>query len=206
MNMIAVERVQVGPIQTNCYRVKCPATGYTLVIDPGDDPLLVGEGLTRLDCIVYTHGHFDHVCGAAPLIRKYSPGTLIHEGDSEMLARASRAASEWGFSGEQPPPVEGFLRDGEELRAGELRFTVMHTPGHSPGSVCIHGHGVLFSGDTLFAGSIGRTDLPGSSMADMKKSLARLIAAVDDDTVVYPGHGPSTTISRERKTNPFLRH
>ncbi len=205
MSRIAVERVQVGPIQTNCYRVMCPVTGYTLIIDPGDDPEVTGEGLARLDCIAYTHGHFDHVCGAAPLIRRYSPRTLIHEGDREMLARASRAASEWGFYGEQPPPAEDFLRDGDELHAGELCFTVIHTPGHSPGSLCLYGHGVLFSGDTLFAGSIGRTDLPGSSMADMNRSLVRLFAAVDDDTVVYPGHGPSTTISRERKTNPFLQ-
>ncbi len=120
MSRIAVERVQVGPIQTNCYRVMCPVTGYTLIIDPGDDPEVTGEGLARLDCIAYTHGHFDHVCGAAPLIRRYSPRTLIHEGDREMLARASRAASEWGFYGEQPPPAEDFLRDGDELHAGEL--------------------------------------------------------------------------------------
>lgn len=205
MDSIAVEKVQVGPIQTNCYRVKCTVTGYTLVIDPGDDPLLTGKGLSRLDCIVYTHGHFDHVCGAASLIRKYSPRTLIHSADCEMMAGASRAASQWGFSGEQPPPPGGFLHHGEELQAGDLRFSVIHTPGHSPGSICLYGHGVLFSGDTLFAGSIGRTDLPGSSSFDMERSLIRLLTAVDDHTKVYPGHGPSTTVSRERKTNPFLR-
>ena len=205
MSRPSVIRIEAGPIMTNCYVLTCPSTGEVLVIDPGDDADMLAEGLSRVDALVYTHGHFDHCGAAAGLIRRFSPVTMIHAEDVPLLASASRAASQWGFSVEQPPPPDRELADGDMVSAGEMTFRVIHTPGHSPGSICLYGHGLLFSGDTLFAGSIGRTDLPGSSAAGMEASLKSLLSAVAGDTVVYPGHGPSTSMDLERSGNPFLQ-
>jgi hydroxyacylglutathione hydrolase len=194
----------VGCIETNCYIIKCPETGAVIIIDPGDDSRLIEEGLTQINTIVYTHGHFDHVGGAAGLLESFNAETMIHSGDAEMLAGASLHAVEWGFRIKQPPPPSGILRNGDTIKAGSMQFEVIHTPGHSKGSICLKGHGFLFSGDTLFAGSIGRTDLPGSSERDMHVSLLHVVSKLDDNLLVYPGHGPSTTILREKRSNPFL--
>lgn len=201
---LTLRRTVVGPVQTNCYTITCTATGSVLVIDPGDESALIRTTLSRVDSIVYTHGHFDHVGGACALIEEFSPGTCIHRDDGLMLGKAGAAAREWGFCICQPPPAGTLLQNGDMVRAGELCFTVMHSPGHSPGSICLLGHGLLFTGDTLFAGSIGRTDLPGSSDSSMTGSLKKLLSLPDDSVKVYPGHGPSTTLALEKRTNPFL--
>ncbi len=200
-----VRKVVVGPIQTNCYVVECPETGAVLLIDPGDDSSMINEYLARLDLVIYTHGHFDHVGGASDLIKSYSPTSMIHSEDVEIMGSAESHAGEWGFSIKQPPAVDRILEDGDILKVGNLVFSILHTPGHSNGSICIKGHGLLFSGDTLFAGSIGRTDLPQSSPEKMKKTMKQVIAELDDSIVVLPGHGPSSTMKNEKRNNPFLR-
>lgn len=204
MNKPSVRVIEVGPIGTNCYVLTCPATGAVLVIDPGEEPELISRGLSRIDTMVYTHGHFDHSGGAAWLVKKFSPVTMIHKADVFLLEIASRAAREWGFNVSQPPESDVELADGDKIGSGEMSFSVIHTPGHSPGSICLHGHGMMFSGDTLFRGSIGRTDLPGSSDAQMALSLKRIVTLAAPDTLVYPGHGPSTTLRQELDENPFL--
>lgn len=200
-----VKRIEVGPVATNCYILSCPVTGSVIVIDPGDEPDIISEYLTRIDVIVYTHGHFDHSGGASELIRRFSPVTMIHHLGTPMLAIAGRAGAQWGFPVEQPPAPMKELRHGDSISSGDMRFKVIHTPGHSPGSICIYGHGLLFSGDTLFSGSIGRTDLPGSSSMDIRKSLALIINQVSPGAIVYPGHGPETTLQNEIRTNPYLQ-
>ncbi len=200
-----VRTIVVGAIQTNCYVVKCPETGAVLVIDPGDDHIAIEDGLSRVDTIIYTHGHFDHAGGAAGLIRRFAPQTMIHSADVEILASAAVHAGEWGFRIQQPPPPDRLLEDGDQISVGGLTFRIVHTPGHSRGSVCIAGCGLLFSGDTLFAGSIGRTDLPQSSPEEMKNTLKHIVAHFDPRLIVYPGHGPSSTMEEEKRSNAFLR-
>lgn len=204
MNRPSVRKLEVGPIGTNCYFVTCPVTGAVLVIDPGDDTQLLSSELLRVDAIVYTHGHFDHCGAGAGLVRKFSPATMIHSADSGLMAEASRSARQWGFNITQPPAAGIQLADGDKVETGDMAFAVIHTPGHSRGSICLYGHGMLFSGDTLFRGSMGRTDLPGSSHSDMETSLKRIASTVSSDTEVYPGHGPATTMERELAENPFL--
>lgn len=200
-----VKKTVVGPIQTNCYTVRCPETGKVLVIDPGADSRILDQELEQVDCIIYTHGHFDHVGGAVSLIRRFSPETMIHREDAEMLSGAAVHAAEWGFMIQQPPSPHRLLHNGDTVNVGALSFRILHTPGHSGGSICISGHGLVFSGDTLFAGSVGRTDLPGSSPAKMRESLENMVVLFDDDMVVHPGHGSSSTIGNEKRHNPFLQ-
>lgn len=200
-----VKKIVVGPIQTNCYVVECPETGAVLVIDPGDDPSVINECLSRLDLVIYTHGHFDHVGGAFDLIKRYSPISMIHSEDVEIMSSAELHAREWGFSIQQPPSVDRLLKDGDSVNVGNLVFSILHTPGHSHGSICIKGYGLLFSGDTLFAGSVGRTDLPQSSPEKMKMTMKNIIAKQEDSIVVFPGHGPASTMKNEKRNNPFLR-
>jgi glyoxylase-like metal-dependent hydrolase (beta-lactamase superfamily II) len=200
-----VKKTVVGPIQTNCYTIRCPETGKVLVIDPGADSSVLDQELDRVDCIVYTHGHFDHVGGASGLIRRFSPETMIHLEDVEMLSSAVVHAAEWGGMIQQPPPPHRLLHHGDTVDVGVLSFSIIHTPGHSGGSICISGHGLVFSGDTLFAGSVGRTDLPGSSPSKMRDSLKNRVMLFDDNLAVLPGHGPPSTMGKEKKHNPFLK-
>lgn len=205
MNKPVIHTSVVGPVQTNCYTVTCPESGAVLLIDPGDDPDTLLGMSERTDMIVYTHGHFDHVGGASGILASRTPETLLFKADLEMFQHAEEVADELGFSITQPPDPAFFLTDDEIIQCGNLFFRVIHTPGHSPGSICLYGHGVLFSGDTLFEGSIGRTDLPGSSREDMNNSLVKLFRQIPDDTEVYPGHGTYTTIASEKELNPYIR-
>ncbi len=200
-----VSTIVVGGIQTNCYVVKCPETGAVLVIDPGDDHALIEKGLTGIDTIIYTHGHFDHVGASAILIKRFAPETMIHRSDADVMASAASHGAEWGFNIQQPPPPDRFVKEGDSVAVGKMTFLIKHTPGHSRGSICIEGHGLLFSGDTLFAGSAGRTDLPGSSPEEMRNTLKRIAMHFDSKLVVYPGHGPATTMEDEKRKNPFLK-
>lgn len=200
-----VRSIIMGPIETNCWIIGCPVRREAMVVDPGGTTenlpgTLKAMGIDRIPLVVNTHGHFDHVWGNAEL----GVDTAIHRLDAPMLPLAPGAGASWGFTVPEPPPPARMLNDGDRIRTGDLVFTVLHTPGHSPGSICLLGHGLLLSGDTLFQGSAGRTDLPGGDEYTMRNTLARVILSLDDSLRVLPGHGPETTMRREKNRNPFL--
>lgn len=202
-----VDWVTVGPFQENCYLLGDPASGRGVLIDPGDEPAriirMVQDAGVVIDSIWLTHGHLDHIGAVTALRREWHVPVLLHPRDLPLYRRAAQQAEFYGLSVEQPADPDGELHDGQELSLGEHAFTVRHTPGHAPGHVIFVGNGVMVGGDLLFAGSIGRTDLPLSNAADMDTSLA-LVAGFDPSIVVYPGHGPPTTIRAELEANPYL--
>ena len=198
----------VGPFQENCYLVVDETTNRAVLVDPGDDATQIVEMVraskAELDAIWLTHAHIDHIGAIAEVRRRYDVPVHLHPLDLPYYERLSaRAAEMYGIEFEQPDGPHHELAEGDVLSVGNLRFTVMHVPGHAPGLVSFNGEGVSLSGDLLFAGSIGRTDLPLSNPFDMDASLERF-SALPGETIVYPGHGSSTTIAEERRTNPFL--
>jgi len=206
------EILPVGTLACNCSIVGDEATGEAIVIDPGDDiervqEILARHGL-RARYIVATHAHIDHVAGIEKLQRASGAAVLLHEGDLPLYQNLAMQAA---WLGVRPPgtvEVDQFLREGDALRWGSLQLEVLHTPGHSPGSLSLHlsgEHRRIFSGDTLFQGSIGRTDLWGGSFDQILRSIHETLLRFPDETPVFPGHGPSTTIGEERECNPFLR-
>jgi glyoxylase-like metal-dependent hydrolase (beta-lactamase superfamily II) len=202
-----VEWVTVGPFQENSYLVHDPASGRAILIDPGDEASriisMVRSAGAKLDAIWLTHAHIDHVGAIADIKREWDVPVYLHPDDLVLFRRASHQAARYGLEIEQPADPERTLADGDELAVGSSRFRVHHTPGHAPGHVVFLSDRVMLGGDLLFAGSIGRTDLPLSDPDAMEASLNH-IATFDPDTVVYPGHGPPTTIGAELATNPFL--
>ena len=204
-----IEVHTVGALAENCYLVVDGASNSAALVDPGAE----GERLVRavratgatLAAIWLTHAHVDHVGGIAAVKLEW-PEVPIHLNplDAPLYARAAQVAEMYGLLPfDSPPPFDQPLADGSRLALGALDFEVLHTPGHAPGHSVIVGGGVMFAGDLLFAGSIGRTDLPYANPADMTRSLER-VTHLPERTVVYPGHGPSTTVGQERRTNPFL--
>ncbi|MBI4727031.1 MBL fold metallo-hydrolase [candidate division TA06 bacterium] len=204
--------VAKGLVETNCYIAACPETQETAVIDPG--AFSQKEVQTILDIIkqhdlsvkyiINTHGHIDHIAGNRALLKETGAKLCIHAHDSEMLASARHNGSEmFGMSLVSPPP-DRLLTDGDVIMLGRLEIKVLHTPGHTPGGICLLFDGTLFSGDTLFAGSVGRTDLPGGSETEIIRSIKERLMALPNATSVRPGHGPRTTIGKEREENPFL--
>jgi hydroxyacylglutathione hydrolase len=212
------EILPVGLLQCNCHILGDPETGEALVVDPGDEighvqELLQRHGL-KVCAIVSTHAHIDHVGGLARLQKETGAPVLLHAADADLYAALPEQARWIGMPPPEQTRIDGFLSDGEVLRWGRLQATVLHTPGHSPGSVCLlvpaETAGVLevprlLAGDTLFAGSVGRTDLWGGSFQQLMRSLREKILVLPDHTRVYPGHGPATTLGVERETNPFLQ-
>jgi hydroxyacylglutathione hydrolase len=198
----------VGPFQENSYLVVDETASRAVLIDPGDEGSLLVEMVRNsgatLDAIWLTHAHIDHIGGIAEVRRQFDVPVYLHPLDLPYYTTLSaRAAQMYGVSFEQPDGPHRELADGDVLAVGSLRFTVMHLPGHAPGLVSFNGHGVALSGDLLFAGSIGRTDLPLANPVDMDASLDR-IGTLPHGTIVYPGHGASTTIGEEKRSNPFL--
>jgi hydroxyacylglutathione hydrolase len=197
----------VGAFQENTYLLSDPTTGDAVFIDPGDngDELadVIRERGLNLAAIWLTHGHIDHIGGIAGIKRHYDVPVFMHPLDEPLYQRAAEVAEMYQVPFEEGPLPEKSLSEGDTMRVGSLEFRVMHVPGHAPGHVAFVGHGVVFGGDCLFAGSIGRTDLPFADPAQLDASLERL-AALPPQTRVLPGHGPETTIDRERDSNPFL--
>jgi len=206
---VKIDHRTVGVFEENCYLLSDEQAGHGVLIDPGDEPeqilAMVRAANVTLDAIWLTHAHIDHIGAIAGVRRVFDVPVLLHPRDLPYYRDLSaRAAQVYGIDFEQPEGPDAELADGQELLCGDLRFTVMHVPGHAPGLVAFNGHGVSFGGDLLFAGSIGRTDLPLGNPAEMNASLERYASELPGETIVYPGHGPRTTLERERRTNPFL--
>lgn len=206
---MTVEKLVLGAIQTNCYIVS--QDREALVIDPADEPerilaTLERQGLKPV-AMVATHAHFDHVLAVAALKEKTGAPFYLHREDEPLLEEMQERTMDFlGVSVGRPPKIDRYLEEGDVLEGGGYKLTVLHTPGHSPGGICLYdGKTILFSGDTLFAGSIGRPDLPGGSYETLIHSIQDKLLTLDADVLVHPGHGPSTTIGQERKSNPFLR-
>ncbi len=204
-----LETLPTGPLQVNCYVLGCEATRKAVVIDPGGDAdqilRLLQKHQLQLQMVINTHGHFDHIGGNLQLIEATGAELVLHAADSPLLERAAEHAAAFGLSATQSPAPQRQLQGGERLQVGELLLEVIHTPGHTPGGICLLVEGQLFVGDTLFAGSIGRTDLPGGDHQQLIKSIREGLLPLPETTVAHPGHGPATTIGREKLSNPFLR-
>ena len=205
-----IATLPVGLIQTNCYIAGCPETKTGAVIDPGGDPERILAEVERqglsIKYVLNTHAHFDHTDANGAIVRATGATLALHPLDLPLL-KASGGAALFGLQADPSPLPDLELQDGDELEVGTLRFQVLHTPGHTPGHVCFYeqAEGVLFDGDVLFQRSIGRTDLPGGSYQQMMDSIQRVLFALPEETVVYSGHGPATTIGDEKRLNPWLR-
>lgn len=204
-----IKELAVGPIMANCYILGCEETREAVVIDPGDEAdrilqVLADENL-KLKYIINTHGHFDHVGANKEMKAATGADILIHSFDEPMLSHLSQAARQFGLDGvENSPPSDRAIDDGDEITFGNITLKVIHMPGHSRGGIALHTDAVVFVGDSLFAGSIGRTDLPGGDYRTLISSIKEKLFLLPDDTMVYTGHGPRTTIKAEKISNPFV--
>jgi glyoxylase-like metal-dependent hydrolase (beta-lactamase superfamily II) len=200
----------VGPFASNCYIVGSESSKRGMIIDPGAEAKLILKtvndlGLT-ISLIAVTHMHFDHVGALTPVKEGTGAKFALHEAETEAgLGVFSRMLSSMtGGSFSQLPKPDRLLKDGDTIDIDGLHFTVLHTPGHSPGGISLYGHEIVFTGDALFNYGIGRTDFPGCSYDQLMASIQNKLMTLPDETIAYPGHGPSTTIGEERRGNPFL--
>ncbi len=203
-----VHVLSVGPLQENCSVVEHVLSRRAAVVDPGDEgeailDFLAERGLT-LSAILVTHGHFDHVGAIGVLKARTAAKIYAHADDVELMGMASKHGALYGISVEPVPPPDILVEEGDTIPLGDASFVVLHTPGHSPGSVTYLLAGWAFVGDLIFAGSIGRTDLPGGSMPVLMRSIREKIFTLDLAVELIPGHGPDTTVGRERRNNPFF--
>ena len=203
-----IKTLVVGPIMANSFVLGCEESHEAAVIDPGDEAdrilLALAESDLSLKYIINTHGHLDHVAANKRLKEITGAPILIHPLDAPMLNQVASSAAAWGIAAENSPPPDRELEEGDKVTFGKINLRVIHTPGHTPGGISLCTDREVFVGDTLFAGSIGRTDFPGGSFEMIKKSIRQKLFALDDDFTVYPGHGPTTTIAEERRSNPFV--
>ncbi len=205
---MAVDCLPVGPLETNCWLLADPAAKVAVVIDPGGDARRILEQVKKrgwkVAAVLLTHGHFDHAGAAAEVVKGTGAPFLVPRGDERQLAGAVAEAARFGVRVSAPPPPARLLEDGEMLAVGSYKLKVVSAPGHTQGSVVFLTPAGIFAGDLLFAGSVGRTDLPGGNTGALLRSIRERILTLPDATPVYPGHGPSTTVGRERASNPFL--
>ncbi len=206
--MLLIQSMAVGPIQANCYILGCEETKEAAVIDPGGEADRILRSLAAsqltLKLILNTHGHFDHVAANRPIKEATSAQILIHSLDAPMLGQLAASAATWGLSAEDSPPPDRLLAEGDTITFGKISLNVIHTPGHTPGGVSFHTDNKVFVGDTLFAGSVGRTDFPGGDAGTLKTSIQQKLFTLGDAVTVYPGHMGTTSIGQERQHNPFV--
>ena len=202
-----IKGLAVGPIMANCFILGCEKTREAVVIDPGDEAdrilLKLAEDKLRVKHIINTHGHFDHVGANKRMKTATGADLLIHPADAPLLEHLAASAAAFGMACEDSPPPDRMLAEGEKIAFGEMSLQVIHTPGHTPGGVSLYSNGYVFVGDTLFAGSIGRTDFPGGDYDTLIASIQKKLFPLGDDVRVFTGHGPETSIGRERRYNPF---
>jgi hydroxyacylglutathione hydrolase len=202
------KEVVVGALETNCYLVYCEETLQCAVVDPGAEPerifLEIAEAELKPVVIINTHGHVDHIGANRDMKDHFGVPLYIHAADSPMLGKIQQLELSLFLGAKDSPPADHLMSDGEEIKIGNSVLRVLHTPGHSPGSVSLLGDGFLLSGDTLFFEGVGRTDLPGGSQKQLEQSLREKVMTLPDETVVLPGHGPLTSIGQERLNNPFI--
>lgn len=208
---LIIETFPVGPLQCNCSLIACPETREAIIVDPGGDAPLIKQKVAELGLTVkyllHTHAHFDHIGATAELKRDLGAEILLHPDDRFLYDQIQMQGQMFGLQLEPTVPVDRDFEDDMQLRFGNQGSLVLHTPGHTPGSVCFHlqaDQSHLFSGDTLFQGSVGRTDLWGGSQTDLLRSIKQRLLTLDESTTVYPGHGGLTTIWNEKRQNPFL--
>lgn len=208
MPALNIKTIPVGPLQTNCYVLVCLDSNEAIVVDPGDEADLILRAVKdwRADVryIVNTHGHFDHSLGIAAVKRGTQAKFAIHRLDAPMLRESGRSVAFFMVPEVEPVEVDWLLEDGDQIPLGNSTLQVLHTPGHTPGGICLLADKVLLSGDTLFNMGVGRTDFPGGDMAQLVTSIRTKLFSLPDDVVVYPGHGPATSIGQERRSNPFV--
>ncbi len=202
-----IKSLVVGPLEVNCYIIGDEETKKAMIVDPGDEPdriidLIKEDSLTPV-YIFCTHAHFDHV-GAVPELKEDTGAKiLLHKDEKEIYEAARDMAAFWGYDIPPLPEPDLFVKEGDTIEVGKLNFKVLHTPGHSPGGICLYGNGIVITGDTLFAGSVGRTDFHGGDLNKLKESFKRLLT-LPENTEVLPGHGPKSTIGIEKRENFFI--
>lgn len=235
MNRFIQKTIPVGRLQCNCQILVCPLTREALLIDPGDEPQKILGAIQEIEkqlnaqikvkALFHTHAHFDHI-GATKAVKEFFqkraaeqqavetpvPQIFLHKADETMYLKLKMQASMFGFEGTDPLPIDQYFENEQKLKVGSLKFTILHTPGHSPGGVCMRMHEdtatavpeTVFTGDTLFKGDIGRADLWGGDEPTLIRSIRNRLLVLDGDTIAWPGHGPSSTIGLEKSTNPYV--
>ena len=203
-----IKKIVVGQLDVNCYIISDDAKSKTIIIDPGDEPEKIieytdAEGL-KPRYILLTHAHYDHVCAVRELHDRYMADIVMHEEETTVYRMTARRCISWGYSPDDFPGPQRTVKDDDTLSVGTMSFKIIHTPGHTPGSICIYGENVLFTGDTLFKGSVGRTDLSGGNSGDLLRSLRRLML-LPPETRVMSGHYDETSLADEIRGNPFMK-
>lgn len=203
------DSVIVGALETNCYLVYCPETLECAVVDPGAEAqkifqLIAKKGLNPV-VLLNTHGHIDHIGANRDIKERFNIPLCIHPSDKSMIENVQQSELIFFLEAKDSPSPDKYLENGDTVKLGKSSLQVIHTPGHSPGSVSFLGNGFLLSGDTLFYGGVGRTDLPGGSWHELEESIKNKILTLPDETTVLPGHGPTTSVGQERSLNPFVK-
>lgn len=209
-NRVIINRLVVGSLSANCWIVGSRPEGEGMVIDPGGNAEVIRKAIVDsgldIKIIVLTHGHSDHIAALYEIQEITGAEVAIHIADADFLAGRGSFSSQFGISYKTPPEPDRLLREGDIIDVGSLRFSVVHTPGHTPGSICLLTEGKVFTGDTLFRRGIGTTLMPGSSRRQLIESIQTRLMVLPDNTTVYPGHGRETTIGAERRDNPYVRN
>ncbi|MDD5284701.1 MAG: MBL fold metallo-hydrolase [Desulfuromonadaceae bacterium] len=204
------EQIAVGPLSVNCYVLGCEKSHDGIVVDPGGDVELIKQAVRKhglkISSIINTHGHFDHVGGNLQAVESFGARLLIHQADAYLLGTVAEVARMYGMTGENSPEPDEFLYDGMDITFGAYALKVLHTPGHTQGGCCLYikKEDMIITGDTLFADSIGRSDLPGGSHEQLLDSIRTKLFSLPDNVTAYPGHGPETTIGHEKSCNPYF--
>jgi len=203
-----IKKFIVGPLENNCFILADEKSRETFIVDPGDEPDrildFINENKLKVKYIVCTHAHFDHIAAVSDIKEETKAAIVLHKDDLEIYKSAKEHAALFGFELYSIPEPDIFVTEGDHLTVGNLTFMIIHAPGHSPGGICLYGEGIVITGDTLFAGTVGRTDLPGGDVKKLRDSAKRLMT-LPDDVKVLPGHGPESTVGLERKSNFFLQ-